>query len=78
MARPNHEVDIDQYLRNLPQGRDEDLIRRHREAGISMFGSDPHFPGSIVELAPDGKYFIGNLVDNVWVRVQEVDPPPQV
>lgn len=53
-------------------GRDEALIRQHAEAGLSMYGADPRYPGEFVELAPDGKYFIVRQQGTSWVRVREV------
>ena len=49
-------------------GRDETLIRQHAEAGLSMYGADPRYPGEFVELAPDGKYFIVQWDGNEWIR----------
>lgn len=58
-------------LRNT-HGRNEELIRTHREAGLSMYGQDARFPGEFVELAPDGRYFIVRREHDAWVRVREV------
>ncbi len=49
----------------------EELTQRHREAGKSMFGSHPAYPGERVEILPDGRWFI---IDQHSVRVREVDP----
>lgn len=64
--------EIEERLRNLKGGRDEELIRQHREAGISMFGSHPAFPGELIELTPEGKYFAGKLVEGKWQRIREI------
>ena len=49
----------------------EEITRRHREAGKSMFGSHPAYPGERVEVLPDGRWFI---LDNHSVRIREVEP----
>jgi hypothetical protein len=53
---------------------DHDLIQRHREAGVSMFGSHPNYPGEMVEVLPDGRWFIIKKEDGQNVRVREVEP----
>ena len=58
-------------LRNL-SGRNEEVIQRHAEAGLSMYGTDPRYPGDFVELAPDGRLFIVRHDNEMWVRVREV------
>lgn len=52
----------------------EELIRQHREAGISMFGSHPNYPGEMVEVLPDGRWFIIKKENGQNVRVREVEP----
>ncbi len=59
-------------LRNM-HGPNEELIRVHREAGLSMYGRDPRFPGEFVEVAPDGRLFIVRYEHDSWVRVREVN-----
>ena len=49
----------------------EDITRRHREAGKSMFGSHSAYPGERLEVLPDGRWFI---IDQHSVRVREVEP----
>ena len=49
----------------------ENITRRHREAGKSMFGSHPAYPGERLEVLPDGRWFI---IDQHSVRVREVEP----
>ena len=68
---PQEKEALYEELRSMG-GRNEAVIRQHAEAGLSMYGSDPRFPGKIVELAPDGKYFIVRRKGDGWVRVREV------
>lgn len=51
----------------------EDITRRYREAGVSMFGSHPAYPGERIETTPDGRWFV---IDDQSVRVREVEPQP--
>jgi hypothetical protein len=55
----------------------EELTQRHREAGVSMFGTEPAYPGSIIEVTPDGRWFIIEHHNGQSVRVREVEPRPQ-
>ena len=48
----------------------EDITRRHREAGKSMFGSHPAYPGELIEVLPDGRWFI---IDSARNRLREVE-----
>ena len=48
----------------------EDITRRHREAGKSMFGSHPAYPGELMELTPEGRWFV---IDSDLKRVREVE-----
>jgi hypothetical protein len=52
----------------------EELTRRYREAGVSMFGSHPDYPGEMVEVLPDGRWFIIKKENGQNVRVREVEP----
>jgi hypothetical protein len=70
----------DEMLRKLKENSEDpekqrafaqDLIRRHREAGKSMFGSHSAYPGERLEVLPDGRWFI---IDKHSVRVREVEP----
>ena len=51
----------------------EDITRRYREAGVSMFGSHPAYPGERIEATADGRWFV---IDEQSVRVREVEPQP--
>jgi hypothetical protein len=52
----------------------EELTQRYREAGVSMFGSHPDYPGEMVEVLPDGRWFIIKKENGQNVRVREVEP----
>ena len=67
------EAALDQALTNLRGGLDQDLIRSHAAAGISMFGTDPRYPGELVELAPDGRRFIVHRDGDMRVRLRQVE-----
>ena len=69
------EVDISELLRRAPQGRNEELIAWHKEAGLSMYGADPRYPDFFVELTPEGEYFLVRQEQNAWVRVREIPAP---
>ena len=51
----------------------EDITRRYREAGASMYGTHPAYPGEVIETTPDGRWFV---IDQQSVRVREVEPQP--
>jgi hypothetical protein len=55
---------------------DEELVQKHREAGVSMFGGHSAYPGSIIEVTPDGRWFIIEHDNGQSVRVREVEPQP--
>ena len=54
----------------------EDLIRQHREAGVSMFVGHDAYPGEVIEITPDGRWFIIERHNDQSVRVREVEPQP--
>jgi len=64
---------IHQDLGSLQGGPDQELIRRHAAAGVSMFGFDDRYPGELVELAPDGRRFIVHDDGSTFVRVRQVE-----
>jgi hypothetical protein len=55
---------------------DEELVRKHREAGVSMFGTESAYPGAIIEVTPDGRWFIVEHHNGESVRIREVEPRP--
>ena len=68
---PEQKAALLEDLENM-HGPNQELIRIHREAGLSMYGQDRRFPGEFVELAPDGRLFIVRPENDAWVRVREV------
>ena len=58
-------------LRHL-HGKNDELIRRHFEAGVSLHGTDPRYPGEIVEFTPDGHAYIVRRDGDKVIRVREV------
>jgi hypothetical protein len=52
------------------------LVRAHFDAGVSMYGADPRYPGEIVEHTPDGHIFIVVLEGDSFVRVRQVEEEP--
>ncbi|PWU24297.1 hypothetical protein C5B42_00080 [Candidatus Cerribacteria bacterium 'Amazon FNV 2010 28 9'] len=63
---------IIEAIRTLQGGKDNELIKQHAEAGVSMYGTHPQYPGEYIELSPDGHYFIVQREHDQWVRIQEV------
>jgi hypothetical protein len=55
---------------------DEELVKKHREAGVSMFGGHPSYPGEVIEITPDGRWFIIDIQNQQEIRLREVEPQP--
>jgi hypothetical protein len=52
------------------------LIQQHREAGVSMFVGHDAYPGEVVEITPDGRWFIIDIQNHQEIRLREVEPQP--
>jgi hypothetical protein len=55
----------------------QELIRKHREAGVSMFVGHDAYPGEVIEITPEGRWFIIERHNDQSTRVREVEPRPE-
>ena len=65
---------LDKNIKETGSQHSAELVQRYREAGVSMFGSHPNYPGEMVEVLPDGRWFIIRKENGENVRVREVEP----
>jgi hypothetical protein len=59
-------------LKHLKNRRDDEMIARYREFGISMYESFPSYSSDVIETAPDGRLYIVRREGDIFVRVHEI------
>jgi hypothetical protein len=61
-------------LSNLPP--DPEFAKELRKSGVASHGTDPRFPGKIIEVRPDGTRYAGTFQEGRFVAEMQISDPP--
>jgi hypothetical protein len=60
-------------LSHLPA--DPEFAKELRKSGVASHGTDPRFPGKIIEVRPDGTRYAGTSRDGHFIAEMQISEP---